>query len=303
METGQCKYGDKCQFAHGYHEQRSMPRHPKYKTEYCRTFHTTGLCPYGIRCHFIHNEDPAKLGAIMQAKHQFIAQQAAQEMAKQAANLRTQQAVIQGQLHALVSQVQHQLATNIALQNTVNAALHNTTQTVVPTTPQLLPALLAAQQIQQQQQQIASAVPQTHLPAPIPATQQSLPPMVRDSLGSVADTPPGSPSCGSPVFDSAASSPKSTCDVSPPPGFAPLGETKRSPVKSAFDFSTPCSNDSDFLSQVLYDMKHMDLDTSSCSGSSGYTPPSSPESFCQSPMDSPRSSRLPIFNKIAGDLS
>uniref|UniRef100_A0A8C6US46 mRNA decay activator protein ZFP36 n=1 Tax=Neogobius melanostomus TaxID=47308 RepID=A0A8C6US46_9GOBI len=32
-ENGSCKYGEKCQFAHGYHELRSLSRHPKYKTE------------------------------------------------------------------------------------------------------------------------------------------------------------------------------------------------------------------------------------------------------------------------------
>lgn len=58
-ETGECKYGEKCQFAHGAHELRQLPRHPKYKTELCRTFHTTGFCPYGPRCHFIHKEEPA----------------------------------------------------------------------------------------------------------------------------------------------------------------------------------------------------------------------------------------------------
>ncbi|XP_035262710.1 mRNA decay activator protein ZFP36L2-A-like [Anguilla anguilla] len=56
-ENGTCKYGEKCQFAHGYHELRNLSRHPKYKTERCRTFHTTGYCPYGPRCHFIHNAD------------------------------------------------------------------------------------------------------------------------------------------------------------------------------------------------------------------------------------------------------
>jgi len=35
-------------------------RHPKYKTEYCRTFHTTGYCPYGPRCHFIHDVHEAR---------------------------------------------------------------------------------------------------------------------------------------------------------------------------------------------------------------------------------------------------
>ncbi|XP_004839416.1 mRNA decay activator protein ZFP36L2 [Heterocephalus glaber] len=65
-ENGTCKYGEKCQFAHGFHELRSLTRHPKYKTELCRTFHTIGFCPYGPRCHFIHNADerrPAPSGS------------------------------------------------------------------------------------------------------------------------------------------------------------------------------------------------------------------------------------------------
>lgn len=60
-ESGECKYGDKCQFAHGFHELRNLVRHPKYKTELCRTFHTSGFCPYGPRCHFIHNAEEARL--------------------------------------------------------------------------------------------------------------------------------------------------------------------------------------------------------------------------------------------------
>ncbi|UJR26246.1 hypothetical protein I4U23_007586 [Adineta vaga] len=60
-ETGICKYGEKCQFAHGYHEIRSLDRHPKYKTVLCRTYHCTGYCPYGPRCHFLHDECPDSL--------------------------------------------------------------------------------------------------------------------------------------------------------------------------------------------------------------------------------------------------
>jgi len=59
-ESGSCKYGDKCQFAHGYHELRNLSRHPKYKTELCRTFHTIGFCPYGPRCHFLHESETAE---------------------------------------------------------------------------------------------------------------------------------------------------------------------------------------------------------------------------------------------------
>jgi len=53
-DTGSCRYGHKCQFAHGEHELRPLLRHPKYKTEYCKRFSTTGNCPYGPRCRFIH---------------------------------------------------------------------------------------------------------------------------------------------------------------------------------------------------------------------------------------------------------
>ena len=60
-ESGQCKYGEKCQFAHGQDEIRQTNRHPKYKTQMCRTFHSWGFCPYGPRCHFIHNEDAETL--------------------------------------------------------------------------------------------------------------------------------------------------------------------------------------------------------------------------------------------------
>ncbi|KAH9380318.1 hypothetical protein HPB48_013162 [Haemaphysalis longicornis] len=68
-ESGTCKYGDKCQFAHGGHELRTLARHPKYKTELCRTFHTTGFCPYGPRCHFIHNSDESRKSLLSNLNH------------------------------------------------------------------------------------------------------------------------------------------------------------------------------------------------------------------------------------------
>jgi hypothetical protein len=37
-------------------ELRLIDRHPKYKTEMCKTFWDKGTCPYGKRCCFIHNE-------------------------------------------------------------------------------------------------------------------------------------------------------------------------------------------------------------------------------------------------------
>jgi len=53
-ETGHCRYGSKCQFAHSESELRHVDRHPKYKTEMCKTFWELGTCPYGKRCCFIH---------------------------------------------------------------------------------------------------------------------------------------------------------------------------------------------------------------------------------------------------------
>lgn len=51
---GYCKYGGKCQFAHGEAELRPVRRHPRYKTKLCRNFLATGSCPYDTRCRFIH---------------------------------------------------------------------------------------------------------------------------------------------------------------------------------------------------------------------------------------------------------
>ena len=51
------RFGDSCTFAHGLSELRAVPRHPRYKTELCRTYHRNGVCQYGTRCHFIHDSD------------------------------------------------------------------------------------------------------------------------------------------------------------------------------------------------------------------------------------------------------
>ncbi|KAF1314423.1 Ccch-type zn-finger protein, partial [Globisporangium splendens] len=55
-EFGNCRYGAKCQFAHGLAELRHVVRHPKYKTTKCKSYWGSGHCPYGSRCRFIHEE-------------------------------------------------------------------------------------------------------------------------------------------------------------------------------------------------------------------------------------------------------
>ncbi|TPX33465.1 hypothetical protein SmJEL517_g03618 [Synchytrium microbalum] len=68
---GRCKYGNKCQFAHGLNELRPLDRHPRYKTSRCKTFWETGNCPYGKRCCFIHTtrdvEDKATKSIVLRA--------------------------------------------------------------------------------------------------------------------------------------------------------------------------------------------------------------------------------------------
>ncbi|KAL9229256.1 hypothetical protein vseg_004742 [Gypsophila vaccaria] len=58
QETGECPYGDHCQFAHGITELRPIIRHPRYKTEVCRMVLAGDQCPYGHRCHFRHALTP-----------------------------------------------------------------------------------------------------------------------------------------------------------------------------------------------------------------------------------------------------
>jgi butyrate response factor 1 len=54
-ETGTCRYGPRCQFAHGAEELRPRQRGRNYKTKACRSWEETGACPYGKRCQFLHD--------------------------------------------------------------------------------------------------------------------------------------------------------------------------------------------------------------------------------------------------------
>ncbi len=57
IDRATCRYGSKCQFAHGIDELRSTLKHPKYKTINCKTYWKNGVCPYGSRCRFLHADE------------------------------------------------------------------------------------------------------------------------------------------------------------------------------------------------------------------------------------------------------
>lgn len=59
-ENGNCRYGPKCQFAHGEDELRGVLRHPKYKTTRCKAYLSTRKCMYGSRCRFLHTRHPGE---------------------------------------------------------------------------------------------------------------------------------------------------------------------------------------------------------------------------------------------------
>lgn len=54
-ETGNCKFGSRCRFAHGAHEiQPKVYAGIQYKTKMCDKFYRQGYCPYGHRCLYKH---------------------------------------------------------------------------------------------------------------------------------------------------------------------------------------------------------------------------------------------------------
>lgn len=54
---GHCKYGNKCQFAHGLGELKFKQRSTNFRTKPCVNWTKLGYCPYGKRCCFKHGDD------------------------------------------------------------------------------------------------------------------------------------------------------------------------------------------------------------------------------------------------------
>lgn len=270
-ETGFCKYGEKCQFAHGTNEMKCLPRHPKYKSELCRTFHTSGFCPYGMRCHFIHSEDESKLTEISLMKHQAAAMQATQQMLQQAARLKLQQQALEQQMQALaMSQINMQVA-----QKQVSSVSR--------------PILYS------QMSMVNNKMP---VNTPKPVIERTSFPV----FNTVLDTPPITPPCGSPTFDIASRGTSKV--ISPPPGFEPKHHsrlfTETTPYRClSLNFGETQNNNMDNMANQLNDIVSRIGQIQLESGATDlYTPSTSPDSGISSPLDSPKSSRLPVFSRI-----
>lgn len=57
IKLGLCPYGNKCQFAHGENELKSVDRPPKWRSKQCANWAKFGSCRYGNRCCFKHGRD------------------------------------------------------------------------------------------------------------------------------------------------------------------------------------------------------------------------------------------------------
>ncbi|KAK9286899.1 hypothetical protein L1049_015306 [Liquidambar formosana] len=69
-DSGTCRYGSKCQFAHGKEELRPTRFITKNKSEaqMCKSYATTGCCMYGTKCRFVHQVMTAAAAAAAEAE-------------------------------------------------------------------------------------------------------------------------------------------------------------------------------------------------------------------------------------------
>ncbi len=118
-ENGECKYSDKCQFAHGLAELKDVSRHPKYKTDLCKTFHSKGFCPYGPRCHFLHeiNEHGEPISGENSAMNSPVG---VPSVGKPNSNTKSSKSLVESQLESIQSQLESIILAN-GLKNNIEA--------------------------------------------------------------------------------------------------------------------------------------------------------------------------------------
>lgn len=56
VETGKCKFGNTCDFAHGQTDLRGRVYRENYKTVLCSNLQKKGSCRFDSRCKFLHKE-------------------------------------------------------------------------------------------------------------------------------------------------------------------------------------------------------------------------------------------------------
>ena len=268
----------------------------RYKTELCRPFEENGFCKYGDKCQFAHGE-PELRNLNRHPKYK----------TERCRTFHSTGFCPYGPRCHFIHNEDERKLTHIS-------HLKSQQQQQIQVVQQLL--------AQAQQQSPRSPPVSTQAqPRPINGAAKalnfslSLPPMVRDTLGSTADSPPsslrGSPTL-SPMYDDLVSSAGSTLSgismfsaPSPPPQSAPPGFHAG---PSAFPFAQPASPPSSFGLMTPPRMSPMSDATiaslaAEMQATSLNSVPASPTHSLDESVEcgSPKAVRLPIFNNLMSD--
>lgn len=71
-ESGWCRYGLNCNYAHGEEELRGDFRREKINKK-CMHYHGIGICMFGTRCRYIHDETEEEIAQMSDPKNKGVA--------------------------------------------------------------------------------------------------------------------------------------------------------------------------------------------------------------------------------------